>query len=348
MAIPDRYHRQRLVEGFGDAGQSALSETTIAIVGLGALGCLTASMLARAGIGSLILIDRDIVELTNLQRQLLYTEEDAAKHLPKALAAKLHLEKINSEINVTAQVVDLTHVNAELLLESADIIIDGLDHFTTRYILNDVAVKYKKPFLFAGVIAGQGNVMSIVPSKPTPCLRCVFPEPPPNGSQDTCDTTGVLAPAIGIAASCQTMDALKYATGHLEQITNTLLTFDLWNVQSNRLDIGLPNIDCQCCSKHNYEFLNQTNDLRPITMCGQLAVQIPSQSDFDIESAYARLSEHGSFTHHTSVVRGKLKEELGDNGESITLTCFEDGRVLVHGTDDIGRAKSICTRFIGI
>ena len=348
MAIQDRYHRQRLVEGFGDAGQHALSETTIAIVGLGALGCLTASMLARAGVGSLILIDRDIVELTNLQRQLLYTEEDAAKHLPKALAAKLHLEQFNSDINVTAEVVDLTCVNAERLLAPADIIVDGLDHFTTRYILNDVAVKQQKPYLFAGVIAGQGNVMSIVPEKPTPCLRCVFPEPPPSGVQDTCDTAGVLSPAIGIAASCQTMDALKCATGHLEKITNTLLTFDLWNVQSNRLDIGLPNDECPCCSKHHYEFLDQLHDVAPITMCGQLTVQLPCQETFDIKSAFKRLSEHGSFTHHMTVVRGELKEELGDNGDPITLTCFEDGRVLVYGTDDIGRAKSICTRFIGI
>ncbi len=348
MAIQDRYHRQRLVEGFGDAGQHALSETTIAIVGLGALGCLTASMLARAGVGSLILIDRDIVELTNLQRQLLYTEEDAAKHLPKALAAKLHLEQFNSDINVTAEVVDLTCVNAERLLAPADIIVDGLDHFTTRYILNDVAVKQQKPYLFAGVIAGQGNVMSIVPEKPTPCLRCVFPEPPPSGAQDTCDTAGVLTPAIGIAASCQTMDALKCATGHLEKITNTLLTFDLWNVQSNRLDIGLPNDECPCCSKHHYEFLDQLHDVAPTTMCGQLTVQLPCQETFDIKSAFKRLSEHGSFTHHMTVVRGELKEELGDNGDPITLTCFEDGRVLVYGTDDIGRAKSICMRFIGI
>ena len=348
MAIQDRYHRQRLVEGLGDAGQLALSETTIAIVGLGALGCLTASMLARAGVGSLILIDRDIVELTNVQRQLLYTEEDAAKHLPKALAAKHHLESINSDINVTAQVVDLTHVNAERLLEEADIIVDGLDHFTTRYILNDVAVKHKKPYLFAGVIASQGNVMSIVPEKPTPCLRCVFPEPPPSGAQDSCDTAGVLAPAIGIAASCQAMDALKCATDHIEKITNTLLTFDLWNVKSSRLDLGSPHSECPCCSHHHYEFLNQTHDVEPTTMCGTLTVQLPCQEAFDIESAFERLSEHGSFTHHMTVVRGALNEELGDHGEPITLTCFEDGRVLVHGTDDIGRAKSICTRFIGI
>ncbi len=348
MAIQDRYHRQRLVEGFGDAGQHALSETTIAIVGLGALGCITASMLARAGVGSLILIDRDLVELTNLQRQLLYTEEDAEKHLPKALAAKRHIESINSDINVTAEVVDLTVVNAERLVEPADIIVDGLDHFTTRYLLNDVAVKHNKPFLFAGVIAGQGNVMSIVPEKPTPCLRCVFPEPPPNGSQDTCDTAGVLAPAIGIAASCQTMDALKIATGHLEHITNTLLTFDLWNVQSNRLDIGLPNGDCPCCGLRHFEFLNQTYNVEPTTMCGGLTVQLPCQEAFDIDSAFSRLSKHGSFTHHMTVVRGELKEEIGDHGEPIALTCFEDGRVLVHGTDDIGRAKSICTRFIGI
>ncbi len=348
MAIQDRYHRQRLVEGFGDAGQRALSETTIAIVGMGALGCLSASMLARAGVGELILIDRDIVELTNVQRQLLYTEADALESMPKALAAKIHLESINSEIKMTAHVVDLTYQNAERLLEPADIIVDGLDHFDTRYLLNDVAVKHKKPYLFAGVIASQGNVMSIVPDKPTPCLRCIFPEPPPNGSQDTCDSAGVLAPAIGIAASCQTMDALKCATGNIEQISNTLLTFDLWSVNSTRLDVGNPNESCPCCGRQEFEFLHQSHDVEPTTMCGQHTVQIPQQEGFDINSAFTRLSEHGSFSQHMSIVRGELREELDGNGEPIKLTCFEDGRVLVHGTDDIGRAKSICTRYIGI
>ena len=228
MVLSDRYHRQRLVEGIGVVGQAMIANAHVTIVGIGALGCLSASMLARAGVGTLRLIDRDIVEKTNLQRQLLFTEEDAHLQQPKADAASAHLRTMNSEIDIQPHVEDVTAKNIERLLLETDVIVDGLDNFNTRYLLNDFAVKNKIPYMFAGVIGSQGNVMSVIPNN-TPCLRCLFPDPPPAGHQETCDSVGVLSPAIGIAASCQSMDVLKFITGNQSKISPTLLTFDLWN-----------------------------------------------------------------------------------------------------------------------
>jgi adenylyltransferase/sulfurtransferase len=345
MVVSDRYHRQRLVEGIGDGGQEDISRAHITVVGIGALGCLSASMLARAGVGTLTLIDRDIVETTNLQRQLLFTEEDSRLQRPKATAAETHLRKINSEIQIESHVEDVTARNIDRLLQGANVIVDGLDNFNTRYLLNDYAVKNNVPYMFAGVIGGQGNVMSVIPSA-TPCLRCLFPEPPPLGSQETCDTAGVLAPAIGIAASCQTIDVLKFITGNQDKISPTLLTFDLWNAVSNRHSFGNPVSDCLCCGKQEFEFLNK-DVIEPLVLCGQLAVQLPSLDGFHLPTVATKLLEYGEFTSSETMIRGTLSEEQGENGEPITLLCFHDGRTILHGTDDVKRAKAIFERYVG-
>ncbi len=345
MATPDRYHRQRLVDGIGDQGQLAISNSVVAIVGVGALGCMSASILARAGVGNLVLIDRDIVETTNLQRQVLFTEEDAESQQPKASIAASRLAKVNSEIKITPHVEDLTSRNIHRLLDGVDVIVDGLDNFNARYLLNDFAVKTNKPFMFAGVISGQGNVMTIIP-KTTPCLRCLFPNPPAPGSQDTCDTVGVLAPAIGIAASCQCMDVIKYLTSNEEKISRTLLTFDLWNSESNRISYGEPNETCPCCSQLDFEYLNETVS-DPVSLCGRLAVLLPSIDAFDLEMATKKLQEHGSFELSDTMVRGEFHEERAPDGSAIKMLCFHDGRSIIHGTDDIRRAKAIFERYVG-
>ena len=345
MVHADRYHRQRLVDGIGDGGQDAICNATVAIVGVGALGCMNATLLARAGVGHIIIIDRDIVETTNLQRQILFTEEDANTQQPKAIAAKNHLLAANSEITITSHVEDLTSRNIRRLLASAQLIVDGLDNFQTRYLLNDYAVQEKIPYMFAGVIAGQGNVMSILPD--TPCLRCLFPDPPPPSSQETCDTVGVLSPAIGIAASCQSMDTIKFLSGNRDSISPTLLTFDLWTSQSNRVEYGNRVPNCPCCGENVYEFLdgNHTNEASPL--CGKNAIQIPSDGSFDMSNVKEKLCLHGSVTTSDFVVRGTLHEEHDEDGNPIEIICFHDGRVVVHGTHDVGRAKSIRDRFIG-
>ena len=348
MPINDRYHRQRIVDGIGERGQAAIENSSIAIVGVGALGCMTASMLARAGVGNIALIDRDIVEGTNLQRQILFDEQDANSHSPKAIAAAAHLTDINSSINITAHVEDLTALNVSRLLENADVIVDGLDNFQTRYVLNDYAVQTEKPYMFAGVIAAEGNVMTILPKdRQTPCLRCLFPDPPPTGSQETCDTAGVLAPAIGVAASCQVVDVLKYLTGNTNKISRTLLTFDLWNSRSNRLSLGDPLEDCTCCSALNFEFLDKSRCMDAAALCGRNAVQIRASGKFDLGNIANKLAEHGAFESSDELVHGTLREEHSEDGTALELICFQDGRVIVHGTDDIGRAKAICARYVG-
>ena len=345
MAIFDRYHRQRLVDGIGDDGQLAIANATVAIVGVGALGCASASMLARAGVGRIILIDRDIVEKTNLQRQILFTEEDAANQEPKAIAAAARLAKINSTIQITAHVEDLTSRNIKHLLEGVDVIVDGLDNFTTRYLLNDFAVQQNKPFMFAGVLASQGNVMTVLPES-TPCLRCLFPEPPPASSQDTCDTAGVLAPAIGIASSCQCMDVIKYMTGNKHKISRTLLTFDLWNSISSRLETGNPVDNCICCQQRSFAFL-ETQTVEPVALCGRLAVSLPAIEPFDLQSTSAKLQEHGTFICTETMIKGEFNEERATDGSAIRLLCFHNGRAIIHGTDDIRRAKAIFERYVG-
>ena len=345
MVTPDRYHRQRLVDGIGDEGQDEICKSTIAVVGVGALGCMSASILARAGFGHLILIDRDIVEKTNLQRQILFTENDAETQQPKAIASTTQLTKINSEIKITPFVEDLNSKNVEWLLNGVDVIVDGLDNFKSRYLLNDYAVKTKTPYMFAGVIAGRGNVMTIIPGE-TPCLRCLFPHPPPPSSQDTCDIAGVLAPAIGIAASCQCMDVIKYVTGNKNKISRTLLTFDLWNSESCRVETGKRSSDCSCCSNLIFEFLNKSA-VEPISLCGRLAVLLPAVDNFDIEKAAHNLQEHGNFESTENMVKGDFHEEKSEDGSSIKIICFNDGRSIIHGTDDIKRAKSIFERYVG-
>ena len=310
MVIQDRYHRQRLVDGFGDEGQCALSKSCVAIVGVGALGCMSASFLARAGVGKIVLVDRDIVELTNLQRQSLFTEEDAREQKPKAIVAKDHLQAMNSEIEIIAHVEDLQAQNIERLLENVDVIVDGLDNFQTRYLLNDFAVRESIPYMFAGVIAGMGNVMTILPkNQTTPCLRCLFLEPPDPQLEETCDTVGVLSPAIGIAASCQTMDVLKFLTGNQDKISKTLLTFDLWNSQSNRLEHGDPRDGCPCCDHRNFEYLDNAKSPQPTFLCGKTVVQIPSSGSLNLQSINERLREFGTFECNEFLVRGTLSEE---------------------------------------
>lgn len=345
MVVSDRYHRQRLVSGIGDNGQDAIAQSTVVIIGIGALGCMSASMLARAGVGHLVLIDRDIVEQTNLQRQLLFTEDDARIQQPKAIAAKEYLSKVNGEITITAHVEDVTPHNIDRLFQNADVIVDGLDNFETRYLVNDYAVKTNTPYMFAGAIASQGNVMTIIPNE-TPCLRCIFPDPPSSREQETCDSIGILSPAIGIATSCQTMDVLKYLSGNRDAISPTLLTFDLWNTESNRLALGERNPECICCGKREFEFLQQ-NPIEPMVLCGQLAVQLPSLESFNIDAVALALQEHGTFTQTKSMISGTFNEERGENDSPIRMLCFFDGRTIIHGTNDVGRAKAIFQRYVG-
>ena len=356
--MTDRYHRQRLVPDIGDEGQESIGACCAALVGIGALGSAVADHLVRAGVGSLIVIDRDVVEESNLQRQCLFDEEDVAAHRPKAIAATERLARINSRVKVHAHVEDLVASNALRLLAGADLLIDGLDNFPTRYLLNDISVAHHVPLVFGGVVATRGNAMTILPraaaarepwsgriswrdDQATPCLRCLFPEPPPPGTAETCDTAGVLAPTVATVAAMQAMDAIKLMAGRIDAVQAGLTVIDLWNRESRTLSASSPMEACPCCGDGTFAYLDAMAGQDPTTLCGQDAVQVPGAGEVDLDAVGSRLASHGEVTVTPWLVRTALREE------GLNLTCFQDGRVVVHGTTDAGRARAICARFIG-
>ena len=347
----DRYHRQTLLEGIGPEGQRRLGESHAVVVGCGALGCVAGSLLARAGVGRLTLIDRDVVELTNLQRQILYDEGDARDGTPKAEAARARLAAINSEITIEAHVADFEYRNAERLIGTPDVIVDGTDNFETRYLLNDIAVKHTIPYVYGGAVATTGMSMVIMPGT-SPCLRCVFEEPPPPGSAPTCDTVGVLGPTVMITAAWQAGEALKILTGNIDKVSTTLLEFDQWNNQRRRLELAsMKRGDCPCCARREFSFLDGTRGGATEHLCGIKAVQIaPPHSDHrvDLAALAARLAPHGEFTCNAFVVRGTLRDPV-DGGErgGCELMVFADGRAIIKGTDRADVARSIYAKYVG-
>ncbi|HZW08725.1 MAG TPA: ThiF family adenylyltransferase [Phycisphaerales bacterium] len=351
---PSRYHRQEMLPGVGPEGQAALRAAHAAIVGIGALGCAVADHLARAGVGRLTLIDRDLVERTNLQRQMLFDERDAAEAAPKAEAARRRLSAINSSVEVVAQIADLTSRNAERLILSdgpPGVIIDGTDNFETRYLLNDFSVKHGIPYVYGGVVATRGMQMTIRPGA-TACLRCVFEQPPPPGSQPTCDTAGVLGPAVAIVGACEASDALRILLGHGHAIPPTLLEFDLWSGRRRRIDLSRARRDdCPCCGKRDFEFLARGSGSAGAALCGQRAVQVQPPEPagrLDLDAVARRLEPHGPVRSHPHMLRCSLTSEEAEGGGQLELTIFRDGRAIVRGTTLPDRARSVYAKYIGV
>jgi molybdopterin/thiamine biosynthesis adenylyltransferase len=360
-----RYHRQMLLPGFGEEGQRKLLNATALVVGCGALGTVIANMLARAGIGHLVIVDRDFIELTNLQRQVLFDEDDVANAIPKAEAAKQKLAKINSQVRVTAVVDDVNHSNIErLALEAAggpvDVIVDGVDNFETRYLANDVAVKHGIPYVYGGAVGTVGAAYPILPhtaggdsvwekaGKATPCLRCIFEQAPPPGVNPTCDTAGVLGPVVSIISNFQVIEAIKILTGNFDALAPTMLHVDVWtNVMrqfkvARAYDVG----DCVCCKQRKFEFLEGKFASGTTTLCGRNAVQItqPAGSDrLQFDEIAQRLRAHGS----VSANKFMLRADITDNGQPYELTLFTDGRAIVKGTKHPNVAKSIYAKYVG-
>lgn len=353
MGEVSRYQRQMLLAGVGQSGQARLLGSHALVVGCGALGCVSSEMLVRAGVGRLTIVDRDVVELTNLQRQVLFDERDAAEQSPKAEAARRHLARINSGVRVRSVVADFSPMNAERLIAGdwkPDVILDGTDNFETRYLLNDVAVKHGIAFVYAGVVAASGMSMSVLPGE-TACLRCVFREMPAAGSQPTCDTAGVLGPAVSIVAGYQAAEALKILLGLREKVMPSLLTFDLWEGTRSRLDLReARDAACPCCGLGRYEFLEGAgHEGAAVSLCGRGVVQVspPMETRVDLGALARRLGCVGRFRVAEMVVTGELDEERGEEGEAIGLTVFEDGRALVRGVRSAERARAIYARYVG-
>ncbi len=335
--LRDRYSRQVLFPGIGVEGQRRLAASHVAIVGCGATGAAAASLLARAGVGTLTLIDRDFVEESNLQRQVLFDEADALASLPKAEAARRKIALFNGSVRVQAHIADLVPANIHELLDGADLILDGTDNYETRYLINDYAVERQRPWIYAAALGAYGATMNILPGE-TACLACVFPAAP-GGVVDTCDTAGILNPTVNWTASIQAMEALKLLTGSREQMRRTFVGFDLWTNERSEISAASPRPGCTVCSGH--DFVHLRGEGRPhITLCGRNSVQIHERHrPVDFAAMERRLKPHGSVRYNQMLLRFQRGQH--------TITLFADGRALVQGTTDIALARSLYARFIG-
>ncbi len=378
-----RYHRQMLLCGIGNEGQKRLLDSHTLIVGCGALGGAIADLLARAGVGTLTIVDRDIVDLTNLHRQVMFDEADVEASIPKAEAAKARIRRINSEVTVRACVDDFNHRNAAGFVEGIDLILDGLDNFQTRYLLNDLAVKFSLPYVYGGAVGTTGMSMPILPSpkhtvtkegegarpigssvswsseQATPCLRCMFPDTPPPGASPTCDTAGILGPVASMIAAHQATQALKLLSGNIDALDRSLYSIDIWTNQTRRIDISdLHKVgECPCCDRGSFIYLRGEVGDDPVHLCGRIAVQIsPPQAAFggataanplDLQGLARRLEPHGRFSVNRFAIRGVLTNERNEAGEPLELTVFSSGRAIVRGTDRLEVARSICSRYVG-
>ncbi len=336
----ERYSRQILFPEIGKSGQEMLLASRVLIVGCGALGASHAEMLSRAGVGKIRIVDRDFVEFTNLQRQTLFKESDAADRLPKAIAAKSRIAEINSDIDVEAIVADVNHSNVEQFIDGCDLVIDGTDNFQVRYLLNDACVKLGKKWIYGAAVSSYGTTMTIIPDV-TPCLRCIFDEMPDAGSSPTCDTAGVIMPIIATVSAVQVAEALKLLVGDITSLHGSLMQFDIWANDRQRIKLGEPNADCKTCGQHIYEYLSADNAEFSAVLCGRNAVQIAPQrlARIDLEELAERLRPLVELKQNEYLVRFIS----GDN----EITVFGDGRAIVKGTDDVSVARSLYSRFIG-
>jgi adenylyltransferase/sulfurtransferase len=337
LELDERYSRQVLFRGIGDAGQRKLAAARLAIVGCGATGTALASLLARAGAGTIRIIDRDYVELSNLQRQSLFDEADASESLPKAIAAARKITALNSQIVVEPQVADLTPCNIDSLLVDMPLILDGTDNFETRYLINDFAVKNSLPWIYTGAVGSYGVTMNILPGQ-TACLACMFPDPP-HGIVETCETAGILNSAVNLAASIAASEALKFLVGAESQLRRTMLSFDVWGNERAEVAADKPRPGCRACDRH--EFPHLAGEGRPhITLCGRNSVQIHERHrPIDLAQMSERLKPHGTVRHNDFVLKFWH--------DPYEMTLFPDGRAIIKGTTDTAIARSLYARYVG-
>jgi len=337
----ERYNRQILFREIGKTGQEKLLTSRVLIVGCGALGAAHAEMLARAGVGRLRIVDRDFVEFTNLQRQTLFKESDAAERLPKAVAARTRIEEINSEIKVEAIIADVNNSNVESLIAGCDVVLDGTDNFQVRYLLNDACVKNKITWIYGAAVSSYGTTMTIIPGK-TPCLRCIFDEMPDAGSAPTCDTAGVIMPIIATVSATQVSEALKLLVGDIDSLHGSLMQFDVWANDRQSIKLAEPDPECKCCGQHSYEFLDAEALEFSAVLCGRNAVQIAPamQTKIDLAALAERISSLTDVKQNEYLLRFITDEH--------EMTIFRDGRAIVKGTDDVSAARSLYAKFVGV
>ena len=332
----DRYSRQILFPGLGVAGQERIARASACIVGCGALGSFQAEALVRAGIGHLRLIDRDYVDYTNLQRQWLYDESDAQNESPKAMAAARRLQQINSHVQIEPLVKDMTPSNAEELASDFDIILDGTDNFETRYLINDLSVKSKRPWVYGAAVGSYGVVMPIVPGK-GPCLACVYPEPP-SGLQPTCDVNGVIAPVTATVAALQVAMAMRLIAGW-DDFACFIHTMDIWQGTHKRVSAGEADAACRVCGKLEFRYLDGQKRT-PVSLCGRNAVQLHENArPLDLQELATRLRPLGVVRVNEFALRLSVPK--------YDVTFFPDGRAIVKGTTDVGVARGVYAQLVG-
>ncbi|SFB25268.1 Molybdopterin or thiamine biosynthesis adenylyltransferase [Lentibacillus halodurans] len=335
-----RYSRQILFSPIGNEGQRKLRQKHVLIIGAGALGSSIAEMLTRAGVGKITIVDRDYVEWSNLQRQQLYTEDDAKNRIPKAIAAKNRLEAINHDVIIESNVTDVTPIVIEQLIEDVDLMLDATDNFEIRMMMNDAAQKYNIPWIYGAVVGSYGISYTILPNE-SPCLHCLLEQIPIGGL--TCDTAGIISPIVQLVTAHQTAEALKLLTENQEALRHKLVSFDLWTNSQASINVQrLKNDNCSSCgTSPAYPFLNDENQTKTAILCGRDTVQIRPQ--FTEKPDLQKMADH--LSHLGKVEQNPFLLSFAVNSNRLVL--FQDGRVLVHGTNDIAQAKSLYHRYFG-
>ncbi|OLO27315.1 thiamine biosynthesis protein ThiF [Alkalihalophilus pseudofirmus] len=336
--MDQRYSRQMLFSHIGEEGQKKLHDSKVLIVGMGALGTVLANHMVRAGVGHVKFADRDYVEYSNLQRQMLFDEKDASESVPKAVAAQRKLQQVNSSVKIEGIVTDVTAMNIDELATGVDLILDGTDNFQTRFLLNDYCYKNGLPFVYGGAVSSRGMQATFIPGE-TPCLRCFINE---GSSSETCDTSGVIAPIVDIVASYQAIDAMKFLVGKKDAIRKSLLSIDVWHNLNHQMKWTKPKADCLTCGENVYPSLNVENEDQFLSLCGRETVQISPKNiqKRELSEWASRLSKVGEVKKTPFLVRCEV--------EDLRLVLFTDGRVLVQGTDDVSKAKNVYTKYIGM
>ena len=341
LALDDRYSRQVRFTPIGEQGQKRLASSRVLLVGLGALGTVAADQIVRAGVGFIRMVDRDFVESSNLQRQSLFDEEDVQKNLPKAIAAEVKLRRVNSSVQIEAIVEDVNPGNIEDYLGDVDLVLDGLDNFETRFVVNDACAKHHKPWIYTAAVGSYGLVMPIIPGT-TPCLRCLMGKLPAPGTSPTCETAGVIAPITHIIASMEVAEALKLLTGNLAPADVRLTAYDVWSHRFQRIEVGTDSMStCPVCSAGAFEYLDG-NPLRTITLCGRNAVQlIPGvRGDLNFSELSKSIGAFGSVQFNEFLLKC--------SSPPYEITVFKDGRAIVKGTEEPGLARSVYSKMVGL
>jgi molybdopterin-synthase adenylyltransferase len=336
-----RYVRQMRYPPLGPEGQARLAKSRVLVCGCGALGSVLANTLVRAGVGLVRIVDRDFVETSNLQRQVLFDEQDVAEQLPKAVAAAQKLRKINSEVTVEAVVADVNAGNIERLCDGIDAIVDGTDNFEIRFLINDVAVKHKIPWVYGGCVGAEGQSMTILPGE-TPCLRCLMQECPPPGTMPTCDTAGILGPIVGVIASIEAIEAIKILSGRREAISRHLTVVELWDSCLRQVNVASlrEQVDCPTCRRGEFPWLAGKQGSQTAVLCGRNAVQLTQPGvSLSLESLARQLEGVGEVRRNPFLLRLKV--------DTYELTIFPDGRAIIGGTSDVAAARTLYAKYIG-